>query len=1105
MKDRKKTLSLISCLKNIQRQLLTALFLVITLSAFAQSKTLTGTVIDASTQPIIGASILVSGTTNGTITDLNGKFELKDVPSKGKIKVSYIGYKTQEVSVLGKTVLKIILAEDTETLDEVIVVGYGTQKKSDITGAMSRMTTKELEDRPVQNALQAMQGKVTGVDVTSNNRPGELGDIRIRGNRSINASNTPLYVVDGIPLTAGSMTDLDPNNIESMEILKDASATAIYGSRGANGVILITTKKGKSGKTTINYNGSFSLSKLCSVTNYMNSGELLDYKRNAAITGGTYNGSYGTAPDPDRDRASWLGTQSYMDAIVAQAYKIDDNGNPVLRAATSEEIANGYASEVPVYNSSKLPTTNWGDLATRTAFAQNHQISLSAGTDKSNIYFSLSYLNQQVPMKDQNYKRYSADIKGEITPLKWLKAGMGISATHSIKDYGIVSNFSNTVAKDSYGLAMNLMPWTPAYKTDESVLITDDGDAEHNILRDIDSAKNEYRYYGINFNSYFEVKLLPWLKWHTNLGAQFRNSRYGSFYGENWSNPYGYDSTEAETAYNSQSENLSWTLENLIYINKTFNKIHKFNVTLMQSAERYRTESLACRAYNVVYPTSLWYNLASSNSDKYAPTSGYSTWSRASYMGRINYSLMDKYLLTLTGRFDGASVLAEGNKWDFFPSAAIAWRMEQEEFIKKVKWIDQLKVRVGYGVTGNSSVGAYSTAGSCTSTYANIPFGTGNVSKNTTGTKTDVMPNTSLGWEKTASTNFGIDFSVLNHRINGSIDYYIANTYDLLMDKSLPVITGYGLVQSNIGKTQNNGLEISLSTVNVKTKDFTWQTDWTFSMDKEKVKALANGASKDTSGPWFVGSPINIYWDYKYDRIWQNTNEDKEKMAVYKAASNLTFLPGQYKIKDQDFIKLEEGAANSITKTVTIDGEEKTITYKDNGFGTFDSDDKVIYKKTPNWVGGLNNSFSYKNWNFSFFTYFRFGNYYYGLAQTIGRRKESNLWSSTNTGAKFAQPTTAKRTSTYDGARNYSKGNMILIRNIGLSYTVPKSFLAKISASSAQIYAQVLNPFLFGGELVKAGINPDDITGWTDARHIGGQTNNTCITRSLVLGIRLGF
>ena len=1113
MKNRKT--SLFNCLGKVQQLFFVALFSVLAITASAQSKSVSGTVVDKTGEPVIGASVVVKGTTNGTITDFDGNFSLQGVPNDGTIQISFVGYKTQDISVAGKSSVKVVLAEDTEMLDEVVVVGYGVQKKSDVTGAMASVGAEQLAARPVNNALQAMQGKAAGVDVASNNRPGELAEIRVRGNRSLLADNAPLYVIDGIPMTAGSMADVNPSDIESMEILKDASATAIYGSRGANGVILITTKKGVEGRVSINYDGSVAASVLNSMTDWMDAGQQLDYYRNSAITGGTYNGAYGSAPDPDRDRALWLGTQAYMDPVVAAAYKLNADGTPVLRAATEAEKKMGYADQVPVYNASALPTTNWKDLVSRTGITQNHQISLSAGTDKSSLYMSFGYLSQEVPMTDQDYERYTVKINGEITPKDWIKVGIGINANHSIKNYGIADNSSNTVAKDSYGLAMNMMPYAPAYNEDGSVLITEDGISAENPLRNMNAAVNETRYYSAMVSSYAELdfgkiwKPLNGLKWRTNFGYQFRNSRKGSFYTDEFTNPYGFDSTAPRVGYNNHGTNQSWTLENLLYYNKTFKDIHTVNVTLMQSAEKYRSESINGRAYEVVYPTSLWYDLGNSNKDKLSFGTGYSAWQRASYMARLNYSLMDRYLITLTGRYDGASVLAAGNKWDFFPSAALAWKVNEEAFLKDVDWLDQLKLRVGYGVTGNSAVSPYSTSGSVTSTYANIPFGVGKTS-NTVGVKTDIMPNMSLGWEKTASTNIGIDFSVLNNRISGSLEYYVAKTSDLLMNRAIPIITGYAQVKDNVGKTQNKGFELTLTTRNIVTKDFTWTTEWSFATNSEEIVELADGTTYDSTGPWYVGEPLNIWYDYKYDRIWQNTDADLRQMALYTAIGKQNFLPGQYKIVDQPLVEVPagtEGAKAQNIKWTDTEGEvhEETVTYADNGFGKFDDKDKVIYNKSPKFTGGINNTFTYKNWSMNVFGYFRMGNYYYGLTQTIGRRIETDTWSPENTDAKFAQPTTATRTTTYDYTRNYTKGNMFIIRNISLSYTLPEKFLNKIGMTSASVYGQVINPFIFGGELVKAGINPDDITGWNHNSHIGGQTNNTCITRSYVLGVRFGF
>lgn len=1104
----------IHLMNTFPRILFVALFSIMSTVAFAQSKTVTGVVIDNLGEPIIGASVVVDGTSNGTITDIDGRFSLSNVPNDGNLKISYIGYITQNVSVAGKNMMNITLKEDAQALDEVVVVGYGTVKKSDVTGALTQVSERTIKERPVQNALQAMQGKAAGVNVTTNSRPGELGEVRIRGNRSITADNDPLYVIDGIPLSAGSLADINPNDIATMEVLKDASATAIYGSRGANGVILVTTKRGKTGKTTINYDGSVTFSKIHSQTDWMNSGQLIDWNRQKMINADSYTGKYGNAPDPAADTGLFGDPYlySYMMPVFKSAFQLNDDGTPVLRAATPYEMDElGYASQVPVYNSANIPTTPWTDYVTRTGITHNHQISLSAGSENSNLYMSFAYLDQESPMVDQYYERYTVNLNGEIKPTKWLKVGMGINASHAIRDYGMVQNTSNTVAKDSYGLATNLMPYAPAYDENGNVLITTERESvsAHNVLRNINQSTHEYRYYSAMLSSYAEAQILPWLKWRTNFGVQYRNTRQGSFYGENFTNPYGYESTQPGVAYDNHSQNLSWTLENLIYADKTFNDIHTVGVTLLQSAEKYRTEGLNVRAYDVVFPTSMWYNIGASDTSKSSIGSAFSTWSRASYVARINYSLMNRYLLTATGRWDGASVLASGSKWDFFPSLALAWKMEEESFIRNIPWIDQLKLRVGYGITGNSAIKPYQTTGTMSSTYANIAFGAGNVSSHTTGAKAVILPNSGLGWEKTASTNIGLDFGLLNHRISGSIEYYIANTSDLLLNRTIPIQTGYTSILSNISKTRNRGVEITLTGIPIQTRDFQWKLDLTFSTNKEEIKELANGKEDDPTNGWFIGKPVSEIWSWKYDRLWQDTPEDQRMMSVYKDAGSLTFIPGQAKLVDQPFIEVPEGTEGSTT--VTLKSGEK-VTYMDNGFGKFNDDDKHFLGSTrPDWEGGLTTTFTYKNWQLNAFIYARIGGMYYGLLQTYGRRVEKDVWSPTNTGGKYPQPRSGGEAFTdYSSYMNWSKANMISIRNIALSYNVPDKYLRKLGATSCQIYGQVLNPFIFGGDLVKEGINPDDMTGWANksaqvVSTIGGQTNNTILTRSYVIGLRFGF
>lgn len=893
MKDRNCS-SLMRCASSLQRLFFLALLSIIAIGAYAQGKTVSGTVLDKSGESVIGASVVVKGTTNGTITDFDGKFTLSNVPNDASLEISFVGYKTQVIPVQGKTTFNVTMVEDTEVLDEVVVVGYGTAKKSDVTGALTQVSSKTIRERPVQNALQAMQGKAAGVQISTNVRPGELGDVRIRGTRSITAGNDPLYVIDGIPMTAGSMSDVNPNDIESMEILKDASATAIYGSRGANGVVLITTKKGKTGKVSINYDGTVTFSKIHSMTDWMNSGELIDWNRQATINAGAYTGKYGNAPDPDVDGDAYFGGVSnypYMRPVFNTAWEFNSDGSYKMRPATDyEKEVLGYADQVPVYDSSKIPTTPWTDYVTRTALTHNHQLSLSAGTEKAKLYMSFAYLNQESPMKDQDYERFTVNMNGEIQATNWLKIGMGLNASHSIKNYGIVSNFSNSTAKDSYGLATNLMPYAPAYDENGDLLRPSDGPSQHNALLNINEAKNETRYYGVMLSSFAEAQILPWLKWRTNFGTQFRNSREGSYYGNDFTNPLGFASTEPNVGYNNQEQKLAWTLENMIFVDKTFKNIHTLGVTLMQSAEFYRGEGLNVRAYECKFPTALWYGLGDSNTSRGSFGSSFTEEKRASYMARVNYSLMDRYLLTLTGRWDGASMLAVGNKWDFFPSAALAWKVNEEDFMKDLTWLNTLKFRVGYGVTGNAAIKPYQTGGSMVSQYANKPFGQGAISSNTVGAKASVLPNLDLGWEKTASTNIGIDFGFLNNRINGSVEYYIAKTSDLLLNRSIPVMTGYTQILSNVGKTENRGFELTLSTTNIQTKDFTWKTDFTLSTNKTKIVELSDGKSDDTANGWFIGQPIDVIWTYKYDRLWQNTPKINCYLPCIKQMERRCFL-----------------------------------------------------------------------------------------------------------------------------------------------------------------------------------------------------------------------
>jgi len=1100
-RERQSSLTLLS------RLMFTALFSLATVVAFAQGKTLTGVVLDDLGDPVTGVNVVVVGTTNGIITDIDGNFTLSGVADNAIIRVSYIGYMTQEVSVDGRTSIQIRLVEDTQALEEVVVIGYGTARRSDVTGSLSRVSEKQIKERPVQNALQAMQGKASGVDITTANRPGEMGTIRIRGNRSINASNDPLYVVDGIPLASGSMADINPNDISSIEVLKDASATAIYGSRGANGVVLVSTKKGQTGRVSINYDGTETFTNIHSMTDWMNAGQTLDWQRSAYLNGGNYGGAYGNAPDPGRDFALFMNSDSYMQRILATAYQLNADGSPVLRQSTAEERARGYADMIPVYDASKLHDQKWTDLVTRTGIASNHQISLSAGTETSKLYISAAYLNQKSPMKDQDYERFTANINGEVSPFKWLKAGMSMNANHSIQNYGVIQNSSNSGgggAKDSYSLARVMMPYAPAYDEDGNILNTQRiGLSANNPILNMADATNEYRVYSFMNSSFTEISFTPDLKYRMNFGTQYRVRRYGMYYGPTYTNPVAAGAAaDPNTAYSENRTDLSWVLENLLFYNKRFLEKHDVGLTLLQSAQSGYREDINIRQAGITFPSSQWYAVQNNNSGTpLGYGTGYSKRNLASYMVRANYTFNDRYLLTATGRWDGASVLAVGNKWDFFPSVALAWKMEEESFIRDIDIISQMKMRGGWGVTGNSSVEPYKTSGSI---YAQgVVFN----KVNTVGYKSHDMPNKLLGWEKTSQINIGLDFGFLNNRVSGSVEYYEAKTSDLLMDRSIPAITGYAKIQANIGKTENKGFEFNVATVNINNGDFRWQTDFNFSTNKEKIVELNEGAVDDKTNGWFIGHPIAVFRDYKYDRLWSTSDEDARLMQIYRAVGNHVMEPGQSMVVDQQpMIEVAEGTTGATTYTLAS-GER--ITLMNNGFGRINDDDMIILgSNRPDWVGGITNTFNYKNWELNFFVYVRAGNLYYGALQTHGRRVENSIWSETNQNADFYRPTSSSNVGEFNFSRNYTSGTMVAVRNIALSYRLPENLLSKFNVQNASVYAQVLNPFMWGGEAVKLGINPEDTRGWdakTNGTFIGGQTNNTVLMRSLVLGVRLGF
>ena len=1056
-----------------------------------------GTVVDADGNSLPGVNIIEKGTDNGTISDMDGRYTIIVAGPDATLVFSFVGYLQEEMMVGSNTTIDVTMIEDILRLDEVVVIGYGTVKKSDVTGSLASVTSETIQERPVQNVIQAMQGKAAGVDVVSNIRPGEVATVVVRGNKSLTATEdekAPLYVIDGIIHMGRNLNDINPSDIESMEILKDASATAIYGFRGANGVILITTKKGSEGKVSINYDGALSFDRINSVTEWAEAGHALDRKRLAAINGGTYFALY---PNPAMDIIRYGNSDYWTINAIRQAYEWEDPGTyttPVMRPTTQEEKDKGWPDEVPVYNSANIPTTDWVDLLTQTSATENHNLSVSSGTETSRIYFSVGYLNNKGTQKNQSYKRFTTKLNGDVSPVKWITVGTSLSLSRSEQQYGTINRTgSATGAKDLYGMALSQYLMAQPYDT-SGLLIDYPGNNKAapvwNPLIDIDNSEDQRMATNIQTNFYGEVSFTPWLKYRMNFGAGMRNERKGTWEGRESTRRRLASPRTAAAAYETD-EDFQYMIENLLYFDKSIG-IHTFGATVMQSAGHNRHEESNLAASGIINDAPKWYDLyanLSGSPDSYS--TAFREWSVLSYMGRVNYSLMNRYLLTASGRYDGASMLAPGHKWDFFPSFALAWKMQEEEFMKSLDWISELKLRLGYGVTGNSSVPPYGTSGPLTQyNYVfNSVVATGYIPKD--------MSNPELGWEKTKQTNVGLDFAFLRNRITGTIDVYQSNIYDLLLEQEIPAITGFTRITANIGKMKNKGVELTLSTVNIRTRDFSWETDLNWSTNKEEIVELVQGkedmlAQGLNGAGWLIGQPANIFRTYEVGGLWQDTPADSIEIANWQV-NGYYFAPGQYKPVEQN-------------KNYMLEDDDKVVR------GTVN----------PKWMGGLTNRFKYKGFELSSFIYARIGQKYFANLHPGGTGGDSyvgytryedpsNFWSEENPGAKYPEATTETAYSNGDvnRATYINDGSFVIVRNISLSYNLPQAILSRVKINNLQVYVQALNPFLFGGEVVKAGYNPDDPNAWNNVNTIGepvgGTNNNTVILKSWVFGLRIGL
>jgi len=962
-----------------------------------------------------GVSVVIKGSMSGTNTDADGSYKI-DVPGDNSVLVfSAVGFVTQEITIGARSVVDVTLAVDMKTLTEVVVVGYGTQKKSQTTGAISSVSAKEITEMPITNLGQALQGRTAGVDVSqAGSKPGTVPKILIRGRRSFNAGNDPLYVVDGIPLAAG-YEDINPNDIQSMEVLKDATATAIYGARGANGVVLVTTKRGGArGKTTVTYDTYFGQSQALNKIELFNGPEFAEYVREA------YRSTKNSQGQIIYTDANGVYVPSGKSDPAADAKIAVLGGDPNVKAG----IDAGRS-------------TDYQDLILKKGFQQNHTLGVQGGNERTQFYISAGVFQDKGITKGLDYTRTSVRTNIDHSINKRIKVG--------ISSYLMFSN-RNGENLNPYSFTIQQNPLGSPYKADGSINFAPTNDALlTNPLAEIvkgAQVDNTKRYRIFN-SIYAEAQILDGLKYRVNFGPDITIARWGRFVGAQTNARKGGDAQ----ALNLNTFGFNWTLENILSYNKSFANKHNLGVTLVQSVQRDRAENFGTNVQGVPVETQQFYNMGNASSILQT-VSGLTEWTINSFLGRINYDFNDKYLVTLTLRRDGSSRFGENTKWGNFPGVAFGWNISNEPFLKGTPWLDLLKLRAGWGKVGNQGVAPYQTQGLLTRTvYAWDNTGAFGYRPGTIGNK-------DLRWESSASTNIGVDFSILAGRVQGSFEVYQTNTTDLLLSDQLPGSIGFSSVTRNVGETRNRGIELGVTTTNVNTKGgFKWNTDLQFTKNKEAIVSLYNGKVDDVGNKWFIGQPLNSFFDYKKIGIWQ-VSEAEQAKKYYPGDQNNALGAGVGQVKVQDT----------------------------NNDGIINAQDRVLLgSDVPDFSVGLTNRFAYKGFDLSFFFFGRFGQkivsgFHQDNNALAGRYQQIKVdyWTPDNPDAQYPRPFSSQEFPQYNTTLIYFDGSFIKLRNVNAGYTFTNNFTKKLGLESLRVFTSIQQPKIWSSFISKYnGVDPE--------------------------------
>ncbi|MBN1117572.1 MAG: TonB-dependent receptor [Bacteroidales bacterium] len=960
---------------------------------YSQDQSVSGKVTDGNTgEPLPGVNVVVAGTTNGTITDIDGAYTIQNVPADASISFSFVGYLTETIAVAGQSNLSVNLIPDITALSEVVVVGYGTQRKEAVTGSVASIGGDEIRAVASSNITQALQGRLPGVQLSqTSSKPGAEMQIRIRGTRSLSADNNPLIVLDGIPFS-GSIGDINPSDIKSIDILKDASATAIYGSRGANGVILLTTNKGRK-----------------------------DQKPQV-----TYNGYYG-----------WK-----------KAIKV-----PMMNGAEYSELRDLTQKYPTGEDESDDMDTDWQDLFYRTGIVNSQDVGMSGGTEKGSYNFGVGYYEDQAVIPTQQYKRISvrAALDQEIN--KYLKVGFMTNNNYNITEGNQIGMYT------PLSLSPLIDPYNEdgSYKRNVKMAVDETWLYTRDIIEEIGERwVDETRAYGTYNSFYGEVKIpgIEGLKYRVNTGLDLRMSNSGRFTGQ------GVNSTNPDNESSANVDNrltTHWVIENLLTYDRTIAKKHNINIVGLYSAEEtmYNRSYIAVR--NIPEEGFQFYNLGYAEGDiTIAPSQqDYQKSGLISWMGRAMYDYDGRYMLSATLRSDGSSRLAPGYKWHTYPAVSAGWNIAKESFMENVNLIDRLKIRAGYGQTSNQAVAPYATLGR----LSTVPYNFG-ADVNALGAYVSSPFNPELGWEYSETKNIGVDFSMLNSRLSGTVEYYITDTKDLLFNLNLPPTAGVSSITKNIGATQNKGFEFSLNGVILDKPDgLRWDAGINIYSNNNAITSLASGQERDDANGWFVGYPINSIFDYKPVGLWQE--EDADLLALLEPGS--TNIPGMIRVE--------------YTGEYNEDGTpERRIT----------EEDRQIMSLDPDFLGGFNTVLSYKGLDLNIVGTFQRGGLLISslysssgyLNMLSGRRNNVSVdyWTPENTDATFPNPLgpTTGDNPKYGSTMGYFDGSYLKIRTISLGYSIDQNVLKSTGIQKLRVYFSVQNPLVLFSPYHKiSGMDPE--------------------------------